>query len=233
MDCLTAAVMDHDGLVVDYYGDGLAAMWNAPAVQFEHPELACRAALRMLETLPDVAADWAGVLGAELRLGIGIHTGIVHVGNAGSRRRTKYGPRGANVHLTSRLEAATKEIGVPLLVSQHTAARLSNRFTTTRICQAQMPGVTEPTSLFTIRHATTDPLVLAQLFDYRCALELYEQGQCADAAECLAKIDAASPHVPARFLAQQIEETLGQQQRRRSTDEATPRAFPVITLNPK
>ena len=62
MDCLTAAVMDHDGLVIDYYGDGLAAMWNAPADQADHAELACRAALRMLESLPDVAADWADVL---------------------------------------------------------------------------------------------------------------------------------------------------------------------------
>ena len=108
MDCLTAAVMDHDGLVIDYYGDGLAAMWNAPADQADHPELACRAGLRMLEALPDVVADWAGVLDRELQLGVGIHTGVVHVGNAGSCRRMKYGPRGANVNLASRVESATK-----------------------------------------------------------------------------------------------------------------------------
>jgi len=62
MDVLTAAVMDHDGLVLDYYGDGLAAMWNAPADQADHAELACRAGVRMLELLPDVAADWAGMI---------------------------------------------------------------------------------------------------------------------------------------------------------------------------
>ena len=55
MDCLTEAVVDHDGFVVDYYGDGLMAMWNAPADQPDHAELACRAALRMLATLPDVS----------------------------------------------------------------------------------------------------------------------------------------------------------------------------------
>ena len=37
MECLTAAVIDHDGLIIDYYGDGLAAMWNAPADQSDHP----------------------------------------------------------------------------------------------------------------------------------------------------------------------------------------------------
>ena len=128
LDCLSAAVMDHDGLVIDYYGDGLAAMWNAPADQAEHAELACRAALRMLETLPDVAADWADVLHKDLRLAIGIHSGVVQVGNAGSGRRTKYGPRGPNVHLASRAENATKELDVPLVVTQPVAERLSNRF---------------------------------------------------------------------------------------------------------
>ncbi len=118
MDCLTAAVLDHDGLVIDYYGDGLAAMWNAPADQAEHAELACRAGLRMLEAVPDVVADWAGVLGRELQIGVGVNTGVVHVGNAGSSRRMKYGPRGANVNLASRVESATKAIGLPMIVTQ-------------------------------------------------------------------------------------------------------------------
>jgi adenylate cyclase len=150
MDCLTAAVMDHDGLVIDYYGDGLAAMWNAPAQQAEHPELACRAALAMLTTLPEVAADWAEVLETQLRPGIGVHTGRVQVGNAGSRQRAKYGPRGPNVHLTSRLEKATKEWGVPLLVSGSTASRLSNRLHARPLGHAQLAGFEEPIHVYTI-----------------------------------------------------------------------------------
>lgn len=150
MDCLTAAVMEHDGLVVDYYGDGLSAMWNAPADQADHVELACRAALRMLDTLPAVAADWTGVLGADLQLGIGVHTGLVQVGNAGSRHRSKFGPRGANVHLTSRLEKATKDFGVPLLITQPAACRLSNRLHSRTVGHAQLPGFTEPIEVFTI-----------------------------------------------------------------------------------
>lgn len=150
MDCLTAAVMDHDGLVVDYYGDGLCAMWNAPADQADHAELACRAALRMVETLPHVAADWAGMLGSDLQLGIGVHTGMVQVGNAGSRHRTKYGPRGANVHLASRLEKATKEFGVPILVTRATAARLSNRFRPRNAGTAELQGFKEPIEVLAI-----------------------------------------------------------------------------------
>ncbi|MEX0611244.1 MAG: adenylate/guanylate cyclase domain-containing protein, partial [Pirellulales bacterium] len=99
MDCLTDAVSSHDGCVVDYFGDGLLAMWNAPSDQTDHAELACDAALEMLETLPAVTADWMGVIQTNLRLGIGVHTGIVQVGNAGSTRQKKYGPRGPNAHL--------------------------------------------------------------------------------------------------------------------------------------
>jgi adenylate cyclase len=150
MDCLTAAVMDHDGLVVDYYGDGLCAMWNAPADQADHAELACRAALRMVETLPHVAADWTSMLGTDLQLGIGVHTGMVQVGNAGSRHRMKYGPRGANVHLASRLEKTTKEFGLPILVTRTTASRLSNRFHPRSVGTAQLTGFKEPIEVFAI-----------------------------------------------------------------------------------
>jgi len=143
-ECLTAAVIEHDGLIIDYYGDGLAAMWNAPADQSDHAELACRAALRMLQSLPEISADWAHVIETELQLGIGVHTGMAHVGNTGSRHRTKYGPRGTNVNLTSRIEAATKQLGIPLLVTKATASRLSNCIVVHRVCRAQMPGFDEP-----------------------------------------------------------------------------------------
>ena len=84
MDCLTEAVVQHDGFVIDYYGDGLMAMWNAPTEQADHAERACRAALRMLATLPTVATEWQRVIHTELRIGIGIHTGSAQIGNAGN-----------------------------------------------------------------------------------------------------------------------------------------------------
>jgi adenylate cyclase len=127
MDCLTNEIIAQDGSVIDYFGDGLAAMWNAPVDQADHAERACRAGRGMIESLPEVAADWQGMLeGGHLRLGIGLHTGIVQVGNSGSRRVKKYGPRGATVHLASRVEAATKAIGLPLVLTGATVTRLPN-----------------------------------------------------------------------------------------------------------
>jgi adenylate cyclase len=219
MDCLTEAVADHDGCVVDYFGDGLLAMWNAPADQPDHPERACRAGLAMLERLPAVAADWAGALPADLRLGIGIHTGAVQVGNAGSTRQAKYGPRGPNVHLASRVEAATKSLAQPLLATASTVERLSNEFAANRVCRAQMPGLPRPVELFAVRLATADAGLAAAWHVYAAALRHFEDARYEQAADVLASAEPQCRAVPWRFLAEEVQRELGRQQRRRSTDK--------------
>lgn len=221
MDCLTAAVMDHDGLVIDYYGDGLAAMWNAPADQSNHAELACRAGLRMLESVPEIIADWGRVIDQPLQLGVGIHTGPAHVGNAGSTRRMKYGPRGANVNLTSRVEAATKAIGLPLVVTNATAAQLSNRFATHRICRATLPGVEEPLELFSVAASSANRASNEAWSTYARALHAFEQVDLDQAAAELAKIDATNVATPTRFLNDHIQRELGRQRHRRADDQPT------------
>jgi adenylate cyclase len=233
MDCLTAAVMSHDGMVIDYYGDGLAAMWNAPADQAEHVELACRAALRMLERLPDVAADWAGLLQTNLRLAIGIHTGMVQVGNAGSAKRMKYGPRGPNVHVASRIEAAAKEFNVPLVVTAAAAERLSNEFSTHRLCRVRLRGVDEPTDLFAVTPATIAGNLASAWDAYGTALVMFEQGELSRAAELLQTIDATNETVPSRFLAQHVENAINRRRRRRSTDSSGAANESIITLGQK
>jgi adenylate cyclase len=234
LDCLSAAVMDHDGVVIDYYGDGLAAMWNAPADQADHAELACRAALRMFETLPDVAADWAHALHSDLRLAVGIHTGVAQVGNAGSARRVKYGPRGPNVHIASRTEAAAKELDVPLVATRPVIDRLSNRFTTHRLCRARIRGVREPMDLYDVSPSMLEPEAAATWKNYERALSLFEHGQLTEAAESLQSVvSSTSEGTPGRFLAEHIQRELGRRRRRRSSDRSSNCPSGVITLGTK
>jgi adenylate cyclase len=218
MDCLTAAVLDHDGVVIDYYGDGLAAMWNAPDDQAEHAELACRAALHMSQTLPDVSADWKRRVSSDLQLAIGVHTGKVHVGNAGSRRHSKYGPRGPNVHLASRLVAAAKMLRLPLIVSQATADRLFDKFGSHRICRVRMRGVDKSIGLYSVSMASADIKELAAWEAYDSALHLFEQGNFAEAASVLQTLDASNGAIPVHFLIGEVNRALGTYLRRRSTD---------------
>src|SRR5439155_6454070 len=125
LDRLTNQIMDHGGVVIDYYGDGLAAMWNAPTDVQQHADRAAQAALAMINDLPAINSQWSEKLGGTVRLGIGLNTGHAQVGNSGSRRRFKYGPRGHAVNLTSRVEAATKVLGVTCLVTAATRTALT------------------------------------------------------------------------------------------------------------
>jgi adenylate cyclase len=151
MDALTDVVLGEGGTIIDYYGDGLSAMWNAPCDQIDHAERACRAALAMQERIAALGGEWVAMLGAPLRLGVGVHTGRAQVGNAGSRRKLKYGPRGLTVNIASRIEQATKRLGVPVIISRATQKRLGDGFTSTRLCRAQLRGVPRRVALYTIR----------------------------------------------------------------------------------
>jgi adenylate cyclase len=231
LDCLTHAVLDYRGLVVDYYGDGLLAMWNAPADQPDHADLACCAAFQMLERLPEVTEDWIHVIQSPFQLGVGLHTGMAQVGNAGSSLQEKYGPRGPNVHVTSRVEAATKELGLPLLATQLTVQQLSKRFAANRVCRASMPGV-RPMNLYALRRAAEEMPMIEEWQSYEEALRHFEEGEFQEAANALAAIQSPPTEIPVHFLSGEVQRELGCAQRRRSTDRPAPR-HGVIALEAK
>ena len=112
MERLSERIVEHGGVIVDYAGDGILAMWNAPVKQADHAARACRAGLAMLGELPALNSRWGEVAAGSLALGIGINTGEALVGNTGSLRKFKYGPHGPPVNLASRVQDATKETGI-------------------------------------------------------------------------------------------------------------------------
>ena len=91
MGVLSECVLAHKGVLIDYIGDELIAMWGAPKEEPEHAKLACKAALDMLDSLPEMSDRWKAVIGEPIELGIGINTGVAQVGNTGSHRKFKYG----------------------------------------------------------------------------------------------------------------------------------------------
>jgi len=227
---MTQAVMDHGGVVIDYYGDGLCAMWNAPLDMSDHVDLACTAALHMLETLPAINERWRARLGHAIEMGIGIHTGEVQVGNAGTRRRLKYGPRGSNVNIDSRVQAATRQIDVPLLATEAVRRRLSSRFVTLRACTAKLPGLEQPMELFTVFPATDGHRLQHDMERYATALASFEDGDLDAAEQILADLITSGPATPAAFLAQQAHSLRQSALGRRATDQFGHPADAVIEI---
>jgi adenylate cyclase len=194
MERLTARIADHGGVIVDYIGDGLLAMWNAPAIQMDHAALACRAALAMIDELPALNRDWQTILGAPFGLGIGINTGVARVGNIGSRRRFKYGPLGHAVNLASRLEGLTKQLGVTALVSESTWKKLNGTFATRRLCRVRVVGIASPLNVFELHSASEDPQWNARRDAYESALTQFETGHWAEACRTLYPLVAEQPN---------------------------------------
>lgn len=188
MDCFTEIISQHDGVVIDFYGDGLSAFWNAPIAVANHAELAARCALEIREAVREIETKWQPRLLSRVQVGIGIHTGEAQVGNSGSRTRLKYGPRGTTVNIASRLECATKLSGAQILVSPATLAELPQSFATRRICQAQLPGMTNSMHLHELLKASSDPLTTQWIQDYHAALEHFEQQQFHDCLTMVSEI---------------------------------------------
>jgi len=131
-------------------------MWNAPTDQPDHSLLASRAALAMQAELPGLNETWSEHVGEPLRVGIGLHRGTALVGNAGSRRRMKYGPRGHVVNLASRVESATKRLGVTTLVTDTVRAALGDELPLRRMGRARMAGIDELVGLYQLGSAADE-----------------------------------------------------------------------------
>jgi adenylate cyclase len=185
MESVSARVRDCDGVVVDYAGDGVMAMWNAPAAQPDHATKACRAALAMLADLPRLNAVWQARLGGPLALGLGLNTGLALCGNTGSKVKFKYGPLGHTVNLGSRVEGATKQLGVPLLITGSTHAQLNGAFATRRLCRARLAGIAEPVVLYELHAEQATPEWLSRRQMYEDGLARYEAGDWSGACRAI------------------------------------------------
>ena len=116
--CQVEVIFRHGGTLDKFIGDCIMAFWGAPTAWPDHAERAVAAAIEMSGVLESLRSD-LGELGAELDIGIGIHTGKAVVGFIGSDDRLDYTIIGDTVNLASRIEGLTKGIG-RILVSQAT-----------------------------------------------------------------------------------------------------------------
>jgi adenylate cyclase len=185
---LTARIQEQGGVVVDYLGDGLIAMWNAPIEQPDHGLRACRAALAMLAELPELNARWQERIGAPLQLGIGLNTGAALVGNTGCRRKFKYGPLGHTVNLASRVEGATKQLGVPILITGSTHQQLDGALATRRLGRFRVVGIAGPVELHELHAEQMTPALQAYRDTYERALALFEAGQWSESYRILSSL---------------------------------------------
>lgn len=188
MNRFTEIVHDHHGVVIDFYGDGMSAFWNAPVDQPDHAVLACKAGMAINAVMTELNDIWSVEIGHRLRVGVGVHTGIAQVGNSGSQNRLKYGPQGTTVNIASRLEQSTKRLGVNMVVSGETAERVGEYFVAQRICTGKLNGIKAPTDLMFLVDPKDYSKQTGYYLGYSEALEEFESGNLIGALVTLTEI---------------------------------------------
>jgi adenylate cyclase len=205
MEDLTDCILRNNGVLVDFIGDELLAMWGAPTNQPNHADLACKTALEMFACLPELNQRWQERLGETMDFGIGINSGIAWVGNSGTRRKFKYGPSGDTVNVGSRVQGATKYLKAPLIVSRATHEQLTGVHSR-RLARVKVVNIAEPVELFEVVRPGV-PHWEERKRAYEEALKLYEECQLPEAAKLLGNLIATHGAVgpPLALLARVIE----------------------------
>jgi len=198
LGAMTAAIGKRRGTLDKYIGDAIMAFWGAPVGDPEHARHAVLAALDMQAALLEFNRTCAAQGWPELRIGIGVNTGDMTVGDMGSRVRKAYTVMGDPVNLGARLESITKYYGVGIILGAATCARLGEEFVLRELDRVRVKGKAEPVTIY-------EPLglagqvgadKLAELEFWRCFLAAYRT-QDWDLAESLLR---DSKHVHSRPL---------------------------------
>ena len=125
---MTQVVHETHGTIDKYIGDAVMAFWGAPVFHPHHADQAVGAGLDMLKALDILNVEFEKKGWPNIRIGVGVNTGMMSVGNMGSRFRRAYTVLGDAVNLGSRLEGITKMYGVDSSWSARAAAHSAGRF---------------------------------------------------------------------------------------------------------
>ena len=150
---MVAAVEENQGLVYQFVGDGIMAVFGAPVPLADHATWATKAGLAMLAALARFNQEHrAGQ--APLHIGIGVHSGPVVAGIIGTNQRMEYRVVGDTVNLASRLEGLNKELGTDLLITEATRQALSLPLALKGFPPQLVKGRREPVEVFAVLEAS-------------------------------------------------------------------------------
>lgn len=147
---MAEAIREHNGLVLQYIGDEIEAVFGAPAPVKDHPRLAVKAALEMRKRLKMVNQSLEQQGYGPLRNGIGIHTGEVLAANIGGGDRITYSLIGDTVNLAARLQGLTKTFGTDIIISGDTLARVGGAVQVKQLPTTPIKGKTKRVDIFEV-----------------------------------------------------------------------------------
>jgi len=180
---MTRVIHRHRGTIDKYMGDAIMAFWGAPLSDEHHARNALMAAMDMISELEALQGHFKDKGWPPIKVGVGLNTGVMTVGNMGSEFRLAYTVMGDAVNLGSRLEGLTKQYGVQIIVSEFTRAAVPE-FAFRELDCVRVKGKDIPVKIYepigltdTLNEETKRELTL-----YKQALQLYRNQNWEQAA---------------------------------------------------
>lgn len=171
---MTAVIHRHRGTIDKYMGDAVMCFWGAPVDDPDHAVHALEAALEMLDVVHRLGPEFEARGWPPVKIGVGLNTGMMSVGDMGSQFRRAYTVLGDAVNLGSRLEGQTKSYGVELIVSE-TTREAAPGFVYRELDRIRVKGKDEPVTIYEPvgRKENVGDEVVAEIKRYRQALRQY------------------------------------------------------------
>lgn len=189
---LSECIVDRDGVLVDYVGDQVMAMFGAPQAQSDHATRGLDAAVEMQHRAAVLRERWREQVPRPFDVGIGLNTGMARVGNIGSRLKFKYGVLGNTVNVASRLQDATKQLGVRCVAAGATIQSATWRDRARRVAILNVVGIDGPVEVFEVVEEANEAWKRLRV-DYESALEDYEFRRFGEATQKLGLVMRSFP----------------------------------------
>jgi adenylate cyclase len=141
------AVQKYEGMVDKYIGDAMMAIFNAPLDQAEHENKAVECALEIVKNMELLNIELVKEGLPSIAIGIGVNTGEAVIGNMGSESRFDYTAIGDAVNTAARLESATKEQQVDILIGESTANTC--KYSLDFVANISVKGKEQPLKVYT------------------------------------------------------------------------------------
>ena len=162
LSALTDVVLSLDGTVINYMGDCVFALWNAPVDCDNHEERAVTCAAMMLVALEHLNEELEREGIPKLGLGVGINTGSdAVIGNTGGAKRFIFSPLGDSVNVAARLESSSRKYEQDVLIGETTARAVPDMVE--YLDTIEVKGKSEKLSVYTL---SEDAIHAAHLADY-------------------------------------------------------------------
>lgn len=193
---MTEIIFKNHGTVDKYVGDMIMAFWGAPLKDDKHAEKAIDAALEMHLMVRNLHQTLAKHHWPDIKIGIGINSGQMSVGDMGSQYRRNYTVIGDEVNLASRIEGLTKFYGVDIIVSENTK-RDQHKFVFRQLDRVKVKGKNLSIAIYEVicKRLELNAALDDELEKHHQALEHYFKQQWVDAESLFLELHNNHPKV--------------------------------------